>query len=49
MDISGSAGQMLNQMITGSWVTQAIYVAAETGVADRLDDGPRTADRNNFV
>jgi len=44
MDISGSAGQMLNQMITGSWVTQAIYVAAETGVADRLDDGPRTAD-----
>ena len=44
MDVSGSPEQMLDRMITGSWVTQAIYVAAETGVADRLDDGPRSAD-----
>lgn len=27
---------LLNQMITGSWVTQAIFVAAELGVADLL-------------
>jgi hypothetical protein len=27
---------LVNQMITGSWVTQAIYVAAELGVADVL-------------
>ena len=34
---------MLNQMIVGSWVTQAIYVAAEIGIADLLAAGPRTA------
>lgn len=44
MDVHGKTGQMLNQMIVGSWVTQAIYVAAETGIADRLAIGPRTAD-----
>ena len=31
-------------MIVGSWVTQAIYVAAEIGIADLLANGPRTAD-----
>jgi hypothetical protein len=30
-------------MIVGSWVTQAIYVAAEIGIADLLDVDPRTA------
>src|SRR5207302_2020682 len=34
---------ILHQMITGSWVTQAIHVAAELGIADVLADGPRTA------
>lgn len=31
----------LGQMITGYWQSQAIYVAAELGVADLLGDGPR--------
>jgi len=41
---NGNAEQLLNRMIVGSWVTQAIYVAAEIGVADLLAAGPRTAD-----
>lgn len=44
MDIPGKTEQILNQMIVGSWVTQAIYVAAEIGIADFLAAGPRTAD-----
>jgi len=44
MGISGDTERMLNQMIVGSWVTQAIYVAAEIGIADFLAAGPRTAD-----
>jgi SAM-dependent methyltransferase len=32
------------QMITGYWVSQALYVAAKLGLADLLADGPRTAD-----
>jgi SAM-dependent methyltransferase len=35
--------QTLNQLIVGSWLTQAIYVAAEIGVADLLAAAPRTA------
>src|SRR6188508_3339557 len=31
----------MNQLIRGYWVTQAIYVVAELGVADLLEDGPR--------
>lgn len=34
--------QTLDRMIVGFWITQAIYVAAEIGVADRLAAGPRT-------
>ena len=61
MDINEPADQILNRMIVGSWVTQAIYVASEIGIADLLTSGPRTADelaretgmhrgsRNNFV
>lgn len=44
MEVSRNTEQMLNQMIVGSWVTQAIYVAAEIGIADFLAAGPRTAD-----
>jgi len=44
MDGSGMTEQRLNRMIVGSWVTQAIYVVAEIGVADILAAGPRTAD-----
>jgi len=34
----------LNQLIVGAWTTQAIYVAAELGLADLLVDGPRKAE-----
>jgi len=44
MDDSGTTEQRLDRMIVGSWVTQAIYVAAEIGIADLLAAGPRTAD-----
>ena len=36
--------QQLGQMIVGSWVTQAIAVAAELAIADRLAAGPRCAE-----
>jgi hypothetical protein len=35
--------QQLTQMITSSWVSRAIYVAAKLRIADHLQDGPRTA------
>ena len=44
MEITQKTVQLMNQMIVGSWMTQAIYVAAEIGVADLLSSGPRTAD-----
>lgn len=34
----------LLQMITSSWVSQAIYVAAKFGIADLLKDGPKSSD-----
>lgn len=34
----------LLQMITGFWVSQAIYVAAKLGIADLLKDGPKSSD-----
>jgi len=35
--------QFYKQVFGGSWITQAIWVAAELGIADLLSDGPRTA------
>src|SRR6266508_1451931 len=32
------------QMITGFWVSRAIYVAAKLGLADLVKDSPKTAD-----
>ena len=32
------------QLLTGYWVSQAVYVAAELGLADRLVAGPKTAE-----
>jgi SAM-dependent methyltransferase len=43
MGINEPAEQILNRMIVGSWVTQAIYVASEIGIADLLASGPRSA------
>jgi len=34
----------MNQLIRGYWTTQAIFVAADLGIADMLTDGPRTPD-----
>lgn len=39
-----SPDQQLNQMITGYWVSQAIYVAAKLNLADRIAEGPKSAD-----
>jgi SAM-dependent methyltransferase len=44
MELTDNKEQMLNRMIVGSWVTQAIYVAAEIGIADCLAAGPRSVD-----
>jgi SAM-dependent methyltransferase len=38
------ASQQLVRQATGGWVAQAIYVAAEFGIADFLVGGPRTAE-----
>ena len=44
-DVSGSHPcQQLIRMITGYWVSRAIYVAAKLRIADHLKDGPRTAE-----
>lgn len=32
------------QMISGFWISRAIYIAAKLGIADHLRDGPRTID-----
>ena len=37
-----SAAQQLDRMITGYWVSQAIYAAAKFGIADELRDGPKS-------
>ena len=36
--------QQLTRMITGSWTSRAIYVAAKLRIADHLKDGPRAAE-----
>jgi len=33
----------LHTLITGKWVMQAVYAAAELGIADLLKDGPRSS------
>jgi hypothetical protein len=42
-DKEPSAAEKIAQMAAGYWVSQALYVAAKFGVADRLASGPRTA------
>ena len=42
MNVTQSDVQQLNQMLTGTWLTQGIYVAAELGIADFLSNGPST-------
>lgn len=35
--------EALEQMITSTWISQAIYVAAQLGIADLLKDGPKSS------
>ena len=37
-----STHQQLDQLITGYWISQAIYAAAKFGIADHLKDGSKT-------
>ncbi len=39
-----SPSQQLDKMITGYWISQAIYAAARFEIADHLKDGPRSVD-----
>jgi O-methyltransferase domain/Dimerisation domain len=36
--------QQIGRMLTGYWVSQALYVAAKLKLADQVKDGPRTAE-----
>lgn len=38
-----NASRALYEMIAGKWISQAIYAAAELGIADILKQGPRSA------
>src|SRR5947207_3675110 len=40
---NGSNSREVLRLITGFWITQAIYVAAKLGIADLLAEGPRTS------
>ena len=40
-----SPHQQLDGMITGYWISQAIYAAAKFGIADHLKDGPKSVDQ----
>jgi hypothetical protein len=39
-----SPQQQMSRLLTGYWISQAIYVAAKLGVGDLLKDGPRSSD-----
>ena len=41
-DVPLSVGML--QMISGFWISRAIYIAAKLGIADQLRDGPKTVD-----
>lgn len=39
-----SPPEQIGRMLTGYWISQALYVAAKLGLPDLLQEGPRTAD-----
>src|SRR5687768_17606934 len=39
-----SPAVQLDRLITGYWVSQAVYAAAKLGLADLLKDGPKSID-----
>ena len=44
-DHVGSSPMALLNMVTGCWVSQALYVAAKLGIADLLHEGPQSCTR----
>ena len=38
-----SPKQQLMQLITGMWISQALYAAAKLSIADHLESGPQSA------
>src|SRR5436190_22362333 len=40
--MSASPHQQLDRMISGYWISQAIFAAAKFGIADHLKNGPKT-------
>jgi O-methyltransferase domain/Dimerisation domain len=42
---TGSPSDQMLQMISGFWLSRALYVAAQLGFADHLHDQPRTASK----
>lgn len=36
--------EQISRMLTGYWITQALYVAAKIGLADLLKDGPKSSE-----
>lgn len=45
MNDAPSPHELLNQFFGGAWITQAVSVAADLGIADILAKGPLTADQ----
>ena len=41
--MSENLHDQLAHLLSGYWYTQAIYVAAKLGLAERLKDGPKSA------
>jgi hypothetical protein len=41
---TSSPQELMNRMLTGYWISQALYVAAKLGLSDLLTHGPRSAD-----
>ena len=39
-----SPGVQVQHLVAGNWVSQAIGVAADLGIADLLADGPKSSD-----
>ena len=44
MEPQEAAGRMM-QMVTAAWTSQLVYVAAKLGIADLLQEGPRSAEQ----
>jgi len=41
--VEESAAQALKGLLAGAWVAQAVFATAKLGIADLLQDGPKTA------